>query len=763
MKKILSTALAITVILSALAGCIMTAFAAADDAIVAMPLTGWTKYSYYTTTEAAQPLGYTTAGGIKMTAYANGGTGSSTVNASKAAAQLQWSDGKALTDFNDIDYLIFYVKTDGANTIMPMIHLSRNTEWGLNVGKSYEYLALNGDAWQTGTVGDKGNPTVNAGAAYATRKAWGTISFDSAFEGYIKVSLKSFCHATTTTGNQIYTATDTMTGFELKAEGLTDTYGNVAFGPVFITDSTSTSATITVPDEYKTDPIEATPLVGWTAQKQSVVSATTVTPLSYTTANGIQIGSVSGDVVDSTKSYVTMSFCTVETGSTPQPTSTARDLDETSTAFLLYVKTDIANTITPKFNIDKWTTASDGTEGYRTRYDLTFIRGLEYQYKTLNADSWTSATANSDGSITFGTAFEGYIKLPYAGFRNANGNMLDQTLDKLWNFTVAFSSLGGEYGGAVVGPLFEVTSDSVSPEIVVPDEYKPQPISATNLTNYVARADLAHNSNYTTFSVETTDGLHRLYSDTAIVAEDGKIGNVNTVCFDYDFGNAAPYGKELCATPQNYSAIVFYVKTIAANMIVPSIVLQKPADTDRWSQSYNPVMSINPGATVSVLRNGASEWETVTTENVSSNEYVFGGIVFEAGFEGYIKVPVTSLYSGTSLTVYNDKGTAQNDKIFAVSVRFKGVGGEYGDVILGQVAYVTDDTGVAEVNAVDPVWETGDIDNNYDVNSNDISLLRKAVLTGSTAGANAECLNISGDTDDVDILDLVCLSAVLNQ
>ena len=544
MKKALSLSLAFLMVISIISGCIVTQ---AASPIEALPLTGWTKDSYYLTSEEVTPLSFTTAQGLKATAPRNGALGeypnglyigydeNDTRTVGRLGANMKWNTAKDLSDYSAANaYLIFYVKFDKANVFMPAMNLNRNGsgsyEWSVKINTEYSYLPLGGSEWQTAITGDEGYSRGNAGQTYDTRKCYGTMSFDDAFEGYIKVPVSSF----------------------------------------------ATQAGIT--------------------------------------------------------------------------------------------------------------------------------------------------------------------------------NAIDLSTDKLISLWFRVKGLGGDYGTVTCGPVFISDTETPSTEITVPEDYRPAPVNATSFDCYVARADLEN-----TFNVAEENGRYMLSSDNEISVDDGQIGNKQNVCFDYDFGER--YGSGLSATLPNYTALIFHVSTSSANVVVPSIQLTMPSsESGRWNKDYNPIMTVKPGRTISYLADGADDWQTYTAENVSSNAYVFGGIKFDKAFSGYIKIPVSALTSGGSFTMISDKGASDNDKIVGISLRFKGIGGSYGDITVSDMAYVTEDSNNARVSITAHTFATGDINNDFAVDSVDLALMRKVLLAGSTIGTNPKYLNVAGNGGEFpDIRDLVHL------
>lgn len=459
------------------------------DPIIVSPITGWTMDSYYATSEVAAPLDFTTDKGIKSTAPRNGAAGeypyglyvgydtSGTRVVGKLGTSLKFSTPLDISERAKDDYILIYVKTDAANTIMPAIGADRNGrglyEWTLRIGETYEYLELGSTQWKSGVTGDEGYSKGNEGQTYATRKCYGTITFDKAFEGYIKVRLSQLAtHALIT--NSFDPATDDIVSFWYKAKGLSGSYGSITYGPIFFVDSNSESATIKLADA---EAVEVIPLTGGTAQvNNNYVTAATGAALDFTDEKGISISAnnnttivgVDGDI-NSSKASGAISW------------STPLDLSQYSsvTEVIFYVKTDAGNTLLPGVNTLRDGSTKVWTVRLGSTYDYLPAGGSEWKTGTVEDKGNTAINNNAVyasrkcfGTITFDEAFEGYIKLPISAFCHPSiaGNAVDFTKDTLQSVWLNAKYLGGEYGSVAYGPMFLVNGDSQGTRFVVESE-----------------------------------------------------------------------------------------------------------------------------------------------------------------------------------------------------------------------------------------------------------------------------------------------------
>lgn len=121
--------------------------------------------------------------------------------------------------------------------------------------------------------------------------------------------------------------------------------------------------------------------------------------------------------------------------------------------------------------------------------------------------------------------------------------------------------------------------------------------------------------------------------------------------------------------------IIFYLKTDAANRILPIFPVSDPIIT-----GYDPDESLSVGATFSYKRLGDSVWTSArVSERGAGIEGLFGLIRFDSAFEGFIKIPYRSLSNDTI-----GKPDEQN-QFKRMVVKFKGIGGKYGNAVAGPV------------------------------------------------------------------------------
>lgn len=121
--------------------------------------------------------------------------------------------------------------------------------------------------------------------------------------------------------------------------------------------------------------------------------------------------------------------------------------------------------------------------------------------------------------------------------------------------------------------------------------------------------------------------------------------------------------------------IIFYLKTEAANTILPMLAVSDPKIT-----SYDPDMALKVGAEYYYMPLGEN-WisSTVTETGYSARPAYFGLISFDKAFEGYVKLPFSSLSNDAAAVAVLD----DENYIKRIICMFKGLGGEYGNAVLG--------------------------------------------------------------------------------
>lgn len=762
-RKILSAALSAAII-AACAVCGTGAAAqTATNAVKATPLTGWAQSSNYWQYRAltpVTPLGYlTTAEGRKITKGSNvvtpveeGGN----LNKTQAFFGMSYTaDGCTLYPIADTEGVLVYVKNIAANEVLLELSLDKDGKEVLFYPRAdieYQYAALNGDGWQTAkTLSGAQN---NNGSCI-----FGTVPLSENFEGYIKLPYSAMYHDG---GREIDPTTDKIRMLGFKLRGLGDDYGDIVIGPAMLITSDSTSVKIEVPEEYRPAPVKATPIDEWTANRNAAKVTSTVTfPVDEINAQGIKMTAATA-------------FEKSDTGLGANDNYTGFKLKEAeaingTSGYIFYLKTDSANTVMPHFEIEV---------GWSYTPAMGIIPGKIYEYRALDADKWSTGTAVActarsgyDGGIKLDAPFEGFIKVSYASLKN-DGITMNTTNHKLANFILKVKGLGDSYGDVTVGPIMLITSDSVSPEIEVPAEYRPSPINVNSIEFKAAK-----NGAYA-FSADPVENGYSLSISDSVLSEDeikfvgGENGTKKWSYVEADDTNIGSNGltnlkmtPNLPLAPRDVDGFIVYLKTESANAFAFQLTYEKGT---HWTKDWAPEMHLIPGSTVMVRDASSSRWTAKTVEQgKTGNTKIYGMVEFDSAFDGYIKIPYSSVGRDDTWKPYTTVDQGAIDRITEVVFRFKGVGGKlenglYGNVTAGLVGYFTKDSTSVEINVAEPAYLTGDVNNDCFRDSNDLIQLRKYLL-GVEAEINPKYANVDESEDlQVNIIDLVRLKKLIS-
>ena len=729
MKKtialILSAALLLTASLCAFP---VSAETENTDPINATPLTGYTANAPFWQVVKGESVlpettkKFVTANGMKLTAADNTPYSNADVKNSQVLAQpfynTDLSQGYKLPDnFAADGQLIMYVKTDSANKI----HLQFVTTWAANypttaeltANAEYGYAAKDEKIWTVGNADENG-----------------IISFSEQFEGYIKIPVASMVSIDNVAMNYNYL------GFMgIRFEGIGGDYGSVIAGPFFVTTDDSTSTKIVVPEEYRPRPINVKPIILTGFNNHWAFDASFVMPYgisSITNLSGIKLsGNTNGEQDLMGKGYA--GFLYVNSSETHE----LPDGFTQNGSIIMYVKTDSLNEIV------LMTMTNNGT--------LTKLKaGGSYEYAKLGDESWTSAVINENGIIPFESAFEGFIKIPASSIigYDSGANMV---FDNLTYFDVRVGGIGGKFGDVTVGPFFVTTEDSASTKLIVPEEYRPATLDIktfdfgdVHAATYAFSADKLENANN-----------YKLYIGDSVLSEATVKyqGSDVTPKWSYlensdgiegaDNWTALVMNTRVKTYMKDAAGIVFYVNFPKANMFAPCLTFD----------GANSIM-LKPGEKVYVLQSGSDTWAEKSVENgYMDNALIYGKVTFDSAFEGYIKVPFTSLNSdwGWRPTLNGDNMSA----LTSVALRFKGIGDDamYGkEIIAGVTGYYTTDTARAEIGSVTkPEYAAGDANYDWKVDSQDLVDVRKTLLGAGTYTGY-----------DVTVLDLIRIKKVLS-
>lgn len=708
------------------------------DPINATPLTGYTANAPFWQVVKGESVlpettkKFVTANGMKLTAADNTPYSNADVKNSQILAQpfynTDLSQGYKLPDnFATDGQLIMYVKTDSANKI----HLQFVTTWAANypttaeltANAEYGYAAKDEKIWTVGNADENG-----------------IISFSEQFEGYIKIPVASMVSIDNVPMNYNYL------GFMgIRFEGIGGDYGSVIAGPFFVTTDDSTSTKIVVPEEYQPKPINVMPIIGdeYGISVSGEYSKSVEMPegtKSLTNLFGARLYSNTeqdkmGLGYKNSYSYLQIKFTKFEL---------PKDFG-TNGNFIIYVKTSSANEFT-------LTTLPNG-EYAKLKADS------RYEYARLGDKTWTTAKTKATeirenyngGLISFDAAFDGFIKIPAEsidGYDYAE----QRTFDYLTHYiNINIGGMGGKFGDVTVGPFFVTTEDSASTKLIVPEDYRPAPLNIktfdfgdVHAATYAFSADkLESTNNYKLYIGDSVlSEIPVKYQGSDVTPKWSYLENGDGI-EGADNWTALVMNTRVKTYMKDATGIVFYVNFPKANMFSPCLTFD----------GANSIM-LKPGEKVYVLQNGSDTWAEKSVENgYNDNALIYGKVTFDSAFEGYIKVPFTSLNSdwGWRPTLNGDNMSA----LTSVALRFKGIGDDtmYGkEIIAGVTGYYTTDTARAEIGSVTkPEYAAGDANYDWKVDSQDLVDVRKTLMGAGTYTGY-----------DVTVLDLISVKKVLS-
>ena len=728
MKKTIALILSATLLLTAsLCAFPVSAETENADPINATPLTGYTVVnSWQYNADAVMPgatAAYTTATGVKLSENHMGEIDLTTNGySSYIYAQAMYSEDTATAyklpvGFAENGSFIIYVKTDAANKMTFTAKTECPSQWftsgKISANGSYTYLETDSGKWENATADENG-----------------VISFESAFDGYVRIPVSSLIGM-----DGVPMEFNYLAFIDIRFGGIGGKFGDVTVGTFFVTTDDSTSTKIVVPEEYRPKPINVKPIILTGFNNHWAFDASFVMPYgisSITNLSGIKLsGNTNGEQDLMGKGYA--SFLYVNSSETHE----LPDGFTQNGSIIMYVKTDSLNEIV------LMTMTNNGT--------LTKLKANgSYEYAKLGDESWTSAVINENGIIPFESAFEGFIKIPASSIigYDSGANMV---FDNLTYFDVRVGGIGGKFGDVTVGPFFVTTENSASTKLIVPEDYRPAPLNIktfdfgdVHAATYAFSADKFENTNN-----------YKLYIGDSVLSEIPVKyqGSDVTPKWSYlengdgiegaDNWTALVMNTRVKTYMKDAAGIVFYVNFPKANMFSPCLTFD----------GANSIM-LKPGEKVYVLQNGSDTWAEKSVENgYNDNALIYGKVTFDSAFEGYIKVPFTSLNSdwGWKPTLNGDNMSA----LTSVALRFKGIGDdtEYGkEIIAGVTGYYTTDTARAEIGSVaKPEYAAGDANYDWKVDSQDLVDAEKTLLgVGTYTGY------------DVTVLDLIRIKKVLS-
>lgn len=354
-------------------------------------------------------------------------------------------------------------------------------------------------------------------------------------------------------------------------------------------------------------------------------------------------------------------------------------------SMLLYVKVPSANALAVSAAV------YDGYYGNVNEGmpDVSLKVGKSVKLLSLNGKEWknvsvTAANGSSwlDGAIVFDSAFEGFVKIPIDAFKApsgdspvfADGRSVLSEIDSFTAFRLRFQKLGGS--GTIKTSLYMVKDDN----------------GAVSLTVGGDAAKKADSTAYVTPIMDTAQWNRELLNITQVEPLDFTSakgyrlspaeGNMLEDDDDYPYGTGYMAGFIFNKQLSDTEGLVFYVKLDSANMIQPELTFSLPDDLERrgfYSEAYTPRLYLTVGAEYSYMPLAGGDWKTAAVvKGAKDYDNYIGALKFDGAFEGYVKIPYSSL--GTDMCYVLD---TDYDSLLQLYFTFKGIGGKYGEPVIG--------------------------------------------------------------------------------
>ena len=604
--------------------------------------------------------------------------------------------------------LLVYIKLP-ATTTSTQLYISTDTDLStspnyprVNPNKPYQLLAQGSTAWE-----DK--LAIKAPDDGAQN---GFMELAAGFEGYVKIPLSSM-----SLDSGVISSSTVLDLISFRVGHFGGTLGSAVVGPLFLVTVDTTALTIKV-DGAASAVNMLRPQVAAALEANSLVtypasSYTVGTDLIASTDVGTGGGSVLKATVAessispavSTSLAVAMNY-TNETNLTNAalrscPGRATLKVGKTLTngqALLVYIKLPATTTTTQLF-------ISTDTDLNTASANFPRVNSNKpYQLLAQGATAWEQKTAIKapddsvdNGFMELDAGFEGYVKIPLDSMSLSGGKITSSTMLNLISFRIGH--FGGDLGPATVGPIMLVTKDSTALTIKMDgaatavDMQKPLPtqpkLEATQIlknTTVAIGEDLVKagkvkvepNSKNTATAVKSPVG----YSNLPAVSIDNVDGVRMTA--------ATVAGTNDCTTVHvnakltDGKSLMFYVKLPddAANQLF--LVMPINPDENGIATSWPRMQN---GSDYQLLDKGDTTWTEKQAIAASATTGEENGVIeFDAGFEGYVKIPLSSIAWKSTPTDVTDATT-----VVSMQMRFSNFGGNYGPITVGPIMNVTSD------------------------------------------------------------------------
>lgn len=327
--------------------------------------------------------------------------------------------------------MVFYISTPAENTVAFTLELKKpddTARWKFSyspelspaVGAEYMILRDGGTAWESGSF-----ISTASGLAYK-----GGIQLDRAFSGFVKIPYSSLKNDS---GFKFNPKLDVLEQMPFRFSRVGGDYGAVTVAPIFLISEDGTAPEVALPDEYKVcEPVRA-----YAFNNYKINSGNLLHNKVYLTDSG----------------SVTAEELYTNTATAPRVsqlcyTGMNEPLDGTD-GIMLYLKLPAENRITLSF------TLNDPGERWKHSYpaQMLLLAGTEYRVLPDGAAEWETRTVQSSdngteyrGWLVFGSAFSGYVIIPYQSFKNDSGFTLLPEKDTMFDLNISLSQMSQSYG-----------------------------------------------------------------------------------------------------------------------------------------------------------------------------------------------------------------------------------------------------------------------------------------------------------------------------
>lgn len=334
-----------------------------------------------------------------------------------------------------------------------------------------------------------------------------------------------------------------------------------------------------------------------------------------------------------------------------------------STGLVFYVDLPSANSFCISPNINNAT-------------DMTVKVGASYQVRSVDGGAWETRTAGKGilsnatlwGSMTFDTAFKGWVYLPWDSLGVDTDFVLNVASDTMARITLCPQKVGGNAGSLTFGPLYLAVSSGGEALPTLPAESTTEtpaesttetpgesttetpaettteaPASGTGIQNgvlaglQVSAIDFPVMNNSTTVAGIEVKPLGDAYpKGVQITMQDGKEPVDSEWTLDRGWEPRAQLGEGWAALTDSEN-LVFYISLPAANKLAFSMYAMGDNDAGNFQMKV--------GSTYKVMAEDASEWtERTAGQGQKDNTTGWGCMEFDSAFTGWVSIPWSSLY-----------------------------------------------------------------------------------------------------------------------